>query len=76
MPKEKETVTCPQCSGRGWRFPGFWEKPFTILKYVEFVLKRQWDLVVIACKESFGFCHCRACDQKGVVPKDWLEGEE
>jgi hypothetical protein len=64
-----DTTTCPQCKGRGWRFPGFWSSPLRILKFAKFV-------VATLAEETFGFSGCRACDKKGSVPREWLEGEE
>jgi len=69
MPKSNETVTCPQCAGRGWKFPGFIERPRRILKFIGFVFSTIWE-------ESCKFSACRACDKRGVVPKEWIDGED
>jgi hypothetical protein len=66
MKSTEGTVTCPQCSGRGWKWPGFLERPSLILKFIQFVAST-------LCKETLGFSGCRACDGKKAVPADWIE---
>jgi len=64
-----ETVSCPQCAGRGRTLGIFLKKPWMVFKF------GKWIAVMIATEVWRGITthRCDACDATGSVPKEWVE---